>query len=354
MDLERIIGSIVTEQGPQPFALNTLTGKFKLGDYIEPDEAQGQLSIIQQQRFSQLIAERAGVAFAHVRLGQYYHKKSDRWVNVLQEEWSYDQAEPQPAAALAEDAEPVSEEPETEAAVPEPAAETPTLETPASEPDAAFAEFTWGDEAPPEEASGDGTLTEAAMPDAAPVEFAPVEFAPLDAAPAETQAAGGAFEETREAEEPAVIDAVLLPDNDVMLEKAIRIAVEAHSGQADKAGQPYILHPLRMMLRMEDPTAMMAAVLHDVVEDTGWTLEALRREGFSEAVVEAVDGLTRRAKESYEAFIDRAAGHPVARRVKLADLEDNMDIRRLGTLTKKDQARLLRYQKAWRRLKDAD
>ncbi|MFQ5571699.1 MAG: HD domain-containing protein [Rhodothermales bacterium] len=138
-----------------------------------------------------------------------------------------------------------------------------------------------------------------------------------------------------------------------MLERAIRLAAEAHQGQIDKAGAPYILHPLRLMLRMETPVEMMAAVLHDVVEDTPWTLETLRDEGFSEEVVDAVAHLTRRKDESYNAFIERAAGHPVARRVKLADLEDNMDLRRLDGLTKKDQARLLRYQKAWRFLKDA-
>ena len=77
----------------------------------------------------------------------------------------------------------------------------------------------------------------------------------------------------------------------------------------------------------------------------------MRHEGFSEAVVEAVDSLTRRQGESYDAFIERAAHHPIARRVKLADLEDNMNIRRLNTLTDKDQARLVRYLKAWRSLK---
>ena len=149
------------------------------------------------------------------------------------------------------------------------------------------------------------------------------------------------------------IDAVLLPGETVMLEKAIRLAAEAHSGQRDKAGGPYILHPLRMMFTMDTPAERMVAVLHDIVEDTGWTLEALRREGFPEDIVEAVACLTRQQDESYEAFIERAAQHPIARRVKLADLEDNMDVRRLETLTQKDQSRLARYLKAWRRLKGA-
>lgn len=132
------------------------------------------------------------------------------------------------------------------------------------------------------------------------------------------------------------------------LEEAIAIAVEAHRGQTDRAGAPYILHPLRMMFGLRTDAERMAAVLHDVVEDTDWTLDALRERGFPEAVVKAVDHLTRREGETYEDFVHRAARHPVARRVKLADLEDNMDARRLGTVTGDDVERLARYHRAWR------
>lgn len=134
------------------------------------------------------------------------------------------------------------------------------------------------------------------------------------------------------------------------IEEAIRIAVEAHSGQKDRAGAPYILHPLRMMFRMQTDAERMAAVLHDVVEDTNWTLDDLRGRGFAEEVVAAVDHLTRREEESYEEFVERAGRHPVARRVKIADLEDNMDIRRNGEVTDKDAERLTKYHRAWRRL----
>ncbi|HEV3051146.1 MAG TPA: HD domain-containing protein [Longimicrobium sp.] len=134
------------------------------------------------------------------------------------------------------------------------------------------------------------------------------------------------------------------------LETAIGIAVEAHRGQKDRAGAPYILHPLRMMFRVQTDAERMAAVLHDVVEDTDWTLDALRERGFPDEVVDAVDHLTRREGESYDEFVTRAAAHPVARRVKLADLEDNMDVRRTGTLSDKDVERLGRYLRAWRRL----
>src|SRR5262245_23957051 len=105
------------------------------------------------------------------------------------------------------------------------------------------------------------------------------------------------------------------------LEKAIEIAVKAHAGQIDKAGAPYVLHPLRMMLRMSDPVSMMVAVLHDVVEDgPGWTFDRLKEEGIPDAVVDAVTYVTKKAEEErdYDAFVLRAAKHPVARRVKLA------------------------------------
>ncbi len=136
------------------------------------------------------------------------------------------------------------------------------------------------------------------------------------------------------------------------LEDAIELAVHAHRRQTDKAGAPYVLHVLRVMLRMPDETAMTAAVLHDVVEDTPHTLDLLRAAGFSEAVVAAVDALTRRKGESYEAFVRRAGQNPVARLVKRADLEDNMDLRRIPRLTEKDFARLRRYRKAWELLRD--
>ena len=133
------------------------------------------------------------------------------------------------------------------------------------------------------------------------------------------------------------------------LEKAIEIALRAHSGQVDKAGAPYILHPLRMMVRMNGPAAMMAAVLHDVVEDgEGWTFERLAQEGIPAEVIEAVGCLTKRPEEEqdYERFIRRASLHPVARRVKLADLEDNMDMRRIADPTDKDRARMEKYGRA--------
>lgn len=137
------------------------------------------------------------------------------------------------------------------------------------------------------------------------------------------------------------------------LEAAIRLAVEAHAGQVDRYGAPYILHPLRVMLRLETELEQMVAVLHDVVEDTPVTLAALQEAGFPLTVVEAVDHLSRRAGETYEAFIERLRPHPLARRVKLADLEDNMDLRRIPDLVEHDLPRLQRYRRAWTVLKAA-
>ncbi|MGL4650268.1 MAG: HD domain-containing protein, partial [Caldilineaceae bacterium] len=126
------------------------------------------------------------------------------------------------------------------------------------------------------------------------------------------------------------------------VERAVAIAIEAHAGQLDKSGKAYIAHPLRVMAAFahepgaEGEALRMVAVLHDVVEDApAWPLERLRGEGFLPEIIDAVDHLTRRESESYEAFVDRALAHPLARRVKLADLRDNMDLTRLLDIDEK-------------------
>ncbi len=123
------------------------------------------------------------------------------------------------------------------------------------------------------------------------------------------------------------------------IKDAILIAAQAHKGIKDKTGAPYILHPLRMMMRMKSEAEMMTAILHDVVEDSSWTVERLREKGFSEAVLEAVECVTNREGESYEEFIERAGRNPIARQVKIADLEDNMNIQRIGEIKSKDLER---------------
>lgn len=130
------------------------------------------------------------------------------------------------------------------------------------------------------------------------------------------------------------------------LERAIALAATAHEGQTDKAGAPYILHALRVMLRLETTEERIAAVLHDVVEDCGWTLDQLRAQGFPEPAIEAIDSVTRRESETYEEFVLRAKAHPIGRRVKLADLADNSDLSRLSQITDRDRARLEKYRLA--------
>ncbi|MFZ5950644.1 MAG: HD domain-containing protein [Candidatus Rifleibacteriota bacterium] len=129
------------------------------------------------------------------------------------------------------------------------------------------------------------------------------------------------------------------------LEKAIAIAAQAHSGQTDKAGQPYILHPLKVMLRLDDPQQRIAAVLHDVVEDTDITLEMLAEHGFSPDIRQAIDALTKRKGEDRISAAKRAAADPIALAVKLADNAENMDLSRISAPTDKDFQRLEEYKK---------
>lgn len=137
-----------------------------------------------------------------------------------------------------------------------------------------------------------------------------------------------------------------------MLNKAIEIANRAHKDQVDKAGAPYILHPLRVMMAQENEIERICAVLHDVVEDTEITLDDIREEGFSEEIVGALDCLTKRVGESYDDFIDRILGNETACRVKLSDLCDNMDITRIKNPTVKDTERTKKYQEAANRISD--
>jgi (p)ppGpp synthase/HD superfamily hydrolase len=135
------------------------------------------------------------------------------------------------------------------------------------------------------------------------------------------------------------------------LERAIAIAAEAHRGAVDKAGAPYILHPLRVMLAQTTSEARIVGVLHDVVEDSEWTFEALRAEGFSEVVLEALAAVTKTpdeqgSDEGYERFVLRAATNPIGRAVKLADLHDNADLSRIAEPSAADLARVEKYRRA--------
>ena len=131
------------------------------------------------------------------------------------------------------------------------------------------------------------------------------------------------------------------------LNRAIAIAAEAHAGQVDKAGVPYVLHPLRMMLRMSSIDDRIVAVLHDLCEDCpGWSFDRLRTEGFSDLIIESLDSVTKRDGEGYEDFVRRAAANPIGRRVKLADLIDNSDLSRIADPSEHDFRRIEKYRRA--------
>ena len=135
------------------------------------------------------------------------------------------------------------------------------------------------------------------------------------------------------------------------LERAIEIATKAHRGQVDKAGNDYIQHPLRVMAAGKTTNEKIVGVLHDVVEDTDWTFERLAAEGFSSEIIEALQCVTKLSEEEpYDEFIERVKVSRLAVAVKLNDLADNMDIRRLDELTEKDFKRLQKYHRAYKQL----
>ncbi|MEG1254591.1 hypothetical protein [Clostridium sp.] len=136
------------------------------------------------------------------------------------------------------------------------------------------------------------------------------------------------------------------------LEKAISIAVKAHENQKDKSGTPYILHPLHVMMKMKTEEEKIVGVLHDVVEDTAYTLESLKNEGFSYEIIEAIDCLTKRKDEDYLNYINKVASNTIATKVKIQDLEHNMDLKRLNDIKEEDILRIVNnYKPAWDKLK---
>ena len=138
------------------------------------------------------------------------------------------------------------------------------------------------------------------------------------------------------------------------LARAIEIAVEAHKGQTDKQGMPYIGHPMRVMQAGKTEDEKIVGILHDVVEDTPWTFEQLEAEGFSEKVIEAIQLLTKADDEDYDLYIERVKSNPLAISVKINDLTDNMDLRRYCKLSDNTIARLRKYHKAYCELVKGD
>jgi (p)ppGpp synthase/HD superfamily hydrolase len=137
------------------------------------------------------------------------------------------------------------------------------------------------------------------------------------------------------------------------LARAIEIAVFAHKGQKDKTGKDYILHPLRVMISGKTEVEKICGVLHDVVEDSEWTFEALENEEFSDEVIAILRCVTKKSEdEDYDKFIDRITRNPIATQVKINDLLDNMDVTRFEELNEWDLKRLNKYLKAYWKLRN--
>jgi (p)ppGpp synthase/HD superfamily hydrolase len=134
------------------------------------------------------------------------------------------------------------------------------------------------------------------------------------------------------------------------LERALYIAAEAHKGQQDRYGMPYLMHVQRVAAAVPTPFEKVCALLHDVVEDTHWNLDGLRREGFTPEVLGVLATLTKAEGEAYDAYIERVKLNPLALRIKLADLTDNLDLKRAPAITADDVARINRYLKAHREI----
>lgn len=139
-----------------------------------------------------------------------------------------------------------------------------------------------------------------------------------------------------------------------LIEKALEIALRAYAGKTDKAGQEYILHPLRVMGKMKTDEEMSVALLHDVIEDSDITAQELLAEGIPTDVIEAVLSLTKHQNEPYQDFIARVKKNKLATKIKIADIEDNLNVLRLASLDKDDLARVQKYHAAWQLLNNGN
>lgn len=137
-----------------------------------------------------------------------------------------------------------------------------------------------------------------------------------------------------------------------MIEIALKIALDAHKGQVDKAGQPYILHPLRVMARAKTGEEQIASLLHDVIEDSNHDYNSLVEAGISTYIAGTVHHLSRTKEESYNSYIKRILPYELACRVKMLDIEDNLNILRLSSIGKEDLNRFKKYHATWNKLND--
>ena len=131
-----------------------------------------------------------------------------------------------------------------------------------------------------------------------------------------------------------------------MTKVALKLCFDAHKDQTDKSGMPYVFHPFHLAEQMKDEATTIVALLHDVVEDTDYTIEDLRKMGFSEEVLEAITLMTHAPEVPYMDYVARIKTNSIARAVKLADLNHNSDSTRLEVLTEFDLRREEKYKQA--------
>lgn len=137
-----------------------------------------------------------------------------------------------------------------------------------------------------------------------------------------------------------------------LLEKAISLALEIHAGQTDRAGHPYILHPLTLMVQMDSDDERITAVLHDTIEDSNLTIDQLQQKlNLPAHIAEAIDLLSHDKNEmDYDSYIERLRPNALALKIKLADLRHNMDLTRLDQIRPENMPRLAKYHRAWQQL----
>ena len=135
--------------------------------------------------------------------------------------------------------------------------------------------------------------------------------------------------------------------------KAMKLCYEAHKNQVDKSGLPYVFHPAHVAEQMTDEATTIVALLHDVVEDTDYTLEDLAAEGFEKEILEAVALMTHEDDVPYLDYVAKLKNNPIARAVKLADLAHNSDLSRIGEVDDEIRKRLEKYKKATALLKES-
>lgn len=131
-----------------------------------------------------------------------------------------------------------------------------------------------------------------------------------------------------------------------MTKKAMKLCFEAHKEQVDKSGLPYVFHPFHVAEQMQDEVTTTVALLHDVVEDTDYTLKDLSEMGFPQAVTDALSLLTHDKSVGYSDYVSLIKSNPVARAVKIADLKHNSDLSRLDSISEEDLIRAEKYRRS--------